>query len=41
MIGSENEKTHQNVDEFFLVAANLEKANEFFEDYYSILACAS
>nr|WP_314896417.1 hypothetical protein [uncultured Flavobacterium sp.] len=35
--GVENEKNHQNVDRFFSVAGNLEKSNEFLEDYYKIV----
>ena len=38
--GSKNEKNHQNVDGFLLVASNLEKSNEFLEDYYKIV-CVS
>ncbi|MFV8368228.1 hypothetical protein [Flavobacterium sp. LB2R40] len=39
--GSENEKTHQNLDGFFSVAGNLEKYNEFLDDYYCIVAFAT
>ena len=39
--GSKNKKTHQNVDGFLSVAGNLEKSNEFLDDYYRIVAFAT
>jgi len=38
---NENEKTHQNIDGFLSVAGNLEKSNEFLDDYYRIVAFAT
>ena len=36
--GIKNWKKHQNVDDFLRVASNLEKSNEFLEDYYKIVS---
>ena len=38
---NENEKTHQHIDGFLSVAGNLEKSNEFLDDYYRIVAFAT
>ena len=40
-LGNENEKTHQHIDGFLSVAGNLEKSNEFLDDYYRIVAFAT
>ncbi|MGH2666746.1 recombinase family protein [Flavobacterium sp.] len=39
--GSKNEKTHQNVDGFLLVAGSIQISNQIILDYYNILAWAS
>lgn len=36
--GVKNENKHQHVDGFLLAASNIEKSNEFLEDYYKIVS---
>ncbi len=37
-VGSNNKKPIKKVDGSFLVASNLEKSNEFLDDYYKIVS---